>query len=162
MAAVGFGVVRDQVTARISLEYFTTQYQVLLPNPTLPLTVSALGWGVLDTWFVGLVFGLALSAAARLGTRPTLTAAQFRRPIGTLLVGVGVCAAVAGIVGGLLATSGQIGLAPPKFDSVPTDRHVRFLVVVWVHRASVAASIVGGAGLIIWTWRRRSNVAAAV
>lgn len=59
-AAVAYGVLHDQVTARICVEYFTIGHPLLVPSysPTL----LALAWGVVATWWVGLVGGLVLAA----------------------------------------------------------------------------------------------------
>src|SRR5688500_9214653 len=58
LAAIGYGVAHDQVTARICVEYFTLGHPPLFPpdSPTFP----ALGWGVAATWWVGLPLGLLL------------------------------------------------------------------------------------------------------
>src|SRR5215208_4042841 len=106
LAAVGYGVLHDQVTARICVEYFTIGHPPLFPTESP--TLLALGWGVVATWWVGLPLGVLLSAAARVGARPKLTAAQLRRPVGVLLLAMGACAAIAGVVGATLAVLGQI------------------------------------------------------
>jgi hypothetical protein len=160
IAAIGYGVLHDQVTVRISLEYFTIGHPPLLPTESP--TLLALGWGVVATWWVGLPLGLALAAAARLGRRPKLSAADLRRPIGLLLLTMGVSAAIAGAIGALLAANGKVWLVSPMFEAVPTDRHVRFLTALWMHSASYAIGILGGVALVAWTWRRRKGVVHVV
>jgi len=155
-AAIGYGVLHDQVTARISLEYFTIGHPPLLPTESP--TLLALGWGVVATWWVGLPLGVLLWLAARIGGRPKLTAADLRRPVGRLLAGMAACSIIAGIIGGLLAGNGRVWLVQPMFDAVPADRHVAFLIVLWMHSASYIAGIVGGLLLAVSTWRRRRRL----
>src|SRR5512142_351112 len=99
-AAIVFGIVHDQITARICVEYFTIGHPPLFPT-TSP-TLLALGWGVVATWWVGLPLGLLLAAAARLGARYKLTAVQLRRPMLVLLLAMGAAAGISGAIGGLL------------------------------------------------------------
>src|SRR5215208_7353967 len=122
LAAVGYGVLHDQVTARICVEYFTIGHPPLLPTESP--TLLALGWGVVATWWVGLPLGLLLAAASRLGRRRKLTAAELRRPLGVLLLAMAAAAAVAGAVGAVLAVTGRVWLVPPLSARVPAERHV--------------------------------------
>jgi hypothetical protein len=159
-AAIAYGIVHDQVTARICVEYFTIGHPPLFP--TSSPTLLALGWGVVATWWVGLPLGLILSVAARQGGRPKLTAAELRRPIGMLLLGMGACAVIAGVVGGLLAVAGKVWLTPPMSSLVPADRHVPFLIDLWMHSASYASGVLGGLALAVWTWQRRARTVVAI
>src|SRR5436190_782619 len=54
-AAIVYGVVHDQVTARVCVEYFTIGHPPVFgtDDPTL----LGLGWGVIATWWVGAVGG---------------------------------------------------------------------------------------------------------
>jgi hypothetical protein len=89
-AAIAFGVVHDQVTARVCLEYFTVFHPPVFA--TQSPTALAFGWGVIATWWVGLFLGLLLTLAARAGSRPKQTASQQLRPIAKLLLGMACCA----------------------------------------------------------------------
>ena len=149
LAAIGYGILHDQVTARICVEYFTIGHPPLFPTESPALL--AIGWGI------GLPLGILLAAAARLGRRPKWTARRLRRPIAVLLLCMGACAAVAGIVGGILALRGAVWLAPPLATRVPADRHVAFLVDLWIHSGSYFAGILGGLALVAWTWRQRQR-----
>jgi len=59
LAAIGYGIVHDQVTVRVCLEYFTIFHPRLISS-TSP-TLLALAWGVAATWWVGLPLGLGLA-----------------------------------------------------------------------------------------------------
>ena len=159
LAAIGYGIIHDQVTARICVEYFTVGHPPLFP--TVSPTLLALGWGVVATWWVGLSLGLLLAGAARLGPRHKLTAAQLRRPILALLLSMGAIAGLAGAVGGVLAADGKVWLPPFLSEQLPPDRRVPFLVDLWMHTASYAAGIVGGLALAVWTWRQRAHSSTA-
>lgn len=67
--AVTYGVLQDQVTARVSLDYFTVGHRdVGLRDPML----IALYWGFTGTWWVGLAFGIVSAFLARFGPPPRL------------------------------------------------------------------------------------------
>src|SRR5438552_9368693 len=94
LAAVVFGILHDQVTARVCVEYFTIGHPPVFhtDSPTL----LALGWGVIATWWVGLPLGILLASSARVGTWPRISARQLISPMLILLVIMGVCAAFFG------------------------------------------------------------------
>ena len=159
LGAITYGIVHDQVTARICVEYFTIGHPPIF-STTSP-TLLALDWGVIATWWVGLPLGLVLSLAARGGSRRKLRAAELRRPIAMLLLTMAACAAVAGAVAGILAVAGKINLVPPMSELVPFDRQIPFLVDLWMHSASYASGILGGIGLAVWVWRQRAHIPVA-
>lgn len=152
-AAIAYGVVHDQVTARVCVEYFTIGHPPVFPtdDPTL----LGLGWGVIATWWVGLILGLGLLAATRVGPRPARSAWSLVRPIAALLLVCGACAAVMGCVGHMLAETGAVVLLEPLASQVPADRHSRFLADLWAHSTSYAVGFVGGAVVWFRVWRSR-------
>ena len=72
IASVVYGIVHDQFTARICLQYFTEFHPPIFN--TTSTTLLAFGWGMIATWWAGAVVGLLLVIAARFGTLPQLTA----------------------------------------------------------------------------------------
>src|SRR5438046_1821291 len=82
-AAVFYGVLHDQITARLCIEYFTVAHPpvVLSDSPTL----QGLVWGVIATWWVGFLLGVPLAIVALTGDYPIWTAKSLMRPIGILL-----------------------------------------------------------------------------
>jgi len=155
-AAVGYGILHDQITARICVEYFTVGHPPLISS-TSP-TLLALVWGVVATWWVGLPLGLALAVAARVGTRPKANATAVAPRIMKLLVGMASCAFVAGLAGYLLAEHGSLTLVGGWGDAVPYARHSRFLADLWAHNTSYLSGIVGGLFVAGLTYRRRGDV----
>jgi hypothetical protein len=155
-AVIFYGIVYDQVTARICIEYFTVGHPRLIESDSP--TVLALFWGVVATWWVGLPLGLGLAVAARVGRRPKLKARDLIRPIGKLLAFMFIVAAVAGLIGFTASKAGVFHLIEPLASRVPSDKHTAFLTDGWAHSGSYLAGIVGGLALWLLTWRRRLAV----
>lgn len=151
--AVLYGILHDQVTARICVEYFTIGHPPLVQSESP--TVLALAWGVAATWWVGCGMGLLLAAASRVGSLPTLTAREQLRPLLWMLGAVGVASLLGGIAGYTLATDGKIVLAEPWRGSVPASAHVGFLTDLWAHNAGYLAAFVGGILLCVRALRQR-------
>jgi hypothetical protein len=153
LAAVGYGVALDQVTARVCVEYFTVGHPPVFPtdDPTL----LGLGWGIIASWWVGLLLGVPLAVAARAGPRPVRPTGSLVRPVAGLLAVTAGCAAAAGVAGWGLASAGLVVLVGPLADEVPADRHVPFLADLWAHSASYLVGFVGGIVVTISVWRSR-------
>jgi hypothetical protein len=98
VAAVFYGVLHDNVTARLCVEYFTVGHPRVIASESP--TVLALVWGVLATWWFGTFLGLLLAIAARAGRRAKWGPRDVVKPIGVVLAAIG-CAS---FVGGASAT----------------------------------------------------------
>jgi hypothetical protein len=156
-AAVLYGILHDQITARVCVEYFTIGHPPVFAtdDPTL----LGFGWGVLATWWVGLLLGVALATAAGAGSRPKLVASQLVRPLAVMLIIVGACAIVAGSVGHWFARRGFVRLLEPLASRVPPEKHVAFLTDLWAHSTSYIGAFAGGAVLCVWAMRYRRRAA---
>jgi len=156
--AVGYGVIHDQITARVCVEYFTIGHAPIFgtDDPTL----LGLGWGVLATWWVGVMLGVPLALVARAGSWPKRSAASLLRPLLILVIASAAFAMVAGIAGWLLARNGVVTLPEPLAGRVPPEKHVAFLADAFAHSASYLAGFLGG-GIVmlrVWfDWRRASR-----
>jgi hypothetical protein len=159
IAAVCYGIAHDQVTARVCVEYFTKGHPQVLgtDDPTL----LGIGWGVIATWWVGLLLGVSLAVAARAGSRPKRSVGSLVRPIAWLLAVMAVSALIAGATGWLLASSGVVILIGPIARELPVDRHVPFLTDLWAHSASYLVGVVGGVIIMVLMWRSRGRSATA-
>ncbi|MEX0642029.1 MAG: hypothetical protein WD468_04975 [Pirellulales bacterium] len=153
--AVFYGIVHDQITARICIEYFTVGHPQILSVPTDSPTVLGFVWGVVATWWIGAGLGLPLAAAARLGTRPKVTVAQLIRPLAVVVIVAGICASVAGPIGFALARSSWITLRGPMAELVPPPHQAAFVADLFAHNASYLAGAIGGIALVVRTWRSR-------
>src|SRR6266404_9486519 len=89
VAAIFYGVIHDQITVRVCLEYFTVFHPPVFA--TQSPTLLAFGWGVIATWWMGAFLGALLAIATRAGSRPKLSAMNLFNPIGKLLVVIAGC-----------------------------------------------------------------------
>lgn len=154
LAAIVYGVLHDQVTARVCIEYFTVGHPPVFA--TTDPTLLALGWGVIATWWVGLLLGIPLVLAARVGARPALRARDLVRSVLVLLGCMALASLVAGVVGWSLARAGAVVLVEPLAGRLPAEWHVPFIADLWAHLAAYAVGFTGGAAVCVTTWRRRA------
>jgi hypothetical protein len=159
IAAVVYGIVHDQITARVCVEYFTVGHPPVFgtDDPTL----LGIGWGIIATWWVGLLLGVPLAMVARAGSRPKRSLGSLVRPIMWLMAVMAICALGAGVLGWFLAQSGAVFLVGPVARILPADRHVPFLADLWAHSASYFVGLVGGIVVLALVWRSRGRAAVA-
>src|SRR5262249_19648343 len=141
-SAVVYGILHDQVTARVCVEYFTIGHPPVFgaADPTL----LALGWGVIATWWVGLLLGIPLALVAQAGDRPKRGGGSLVWPLACLLAVMGMSALAAGILGWLLARNGAVFLVGPLAQLVPPEKHALFIADLWAHSASYLVGFLGG------------------
>ena len=149
LASVTYGVIHDQITARICVEYFTIGHMPILGGTENP-TILGFAWGILATWWVGLMLGIPLAFVCQTGSLVKKSAKDLVVPLLVLMMVSGCLAAGAGVVGYLLATSGQVWLVGEFADRVPPEKHVAFLTDLWIHNASYAGGFLGGTVLMLW------------
>ncbi|HYL93954.1 MAG TPA: hypothetical protein VEW69_12455 [Alphaproteobacteria bacterium] len=148
LAAIFYGILHDQFTARICVEYFTVFHPPVFR--TQSPTLLALGWGVIATWWVGALLGIPLAIVARAGSRPKVSYRELLRPIAILLVFMAGCALVFGIVGFLW------GPIPQELAVLlPASAHRRFVADWWAHSASYLSGLGGGLVLCVVTYKKR-------
>lgn len=147
-AAVCYGEIHDQITARICVEYFTIGHPPIF-NTQSP-TLLAIGWGFIATWWVGVLLGIPAALVSRVGRWPKFTAQQLLTPIGRLLVVMAILSSSAGYIGYRLASAGVMSLLEPLASDVPAAHHQAFLADMCAHNASYAAGILGGFALCGW------------
>lgn len=160
-ACVVYGIVHDQITSRICVEYFTIGHTPLFDSddPTL----LGFAFGVAATWWVGVLLGVPLATACRLGSWPKREPLSLLRPLGILMACSFALAVTAGLIGWLAAANGWVFLVGPLAERVPQDRHVPFLIDAFAHSASYLAGFVGGLIVIarvVLDRRRRHQDAA--
>jgi hypothetical protein len=155
LAAVIYGIVHDQVTARICIEYFTVFHPPIFH--TQSPTWLGMGWGIVATWWVGAFFSIPMIFAARAGSRPVLRAYELRRPIAWLLIIMACSAGLFGFVGYMLARHGVLDTSWLTLFASTADRY-RFMADWWAHTASYASAFIGGIVLCVMTYRRRVHM----
>jgi hypothetical protein len=156
LAAVIYGLIHDQFTIRLSLEYFTVAHSKILPEDTSP-TVLALVWGVIATWWVGLILGIILAIGCCGGDRPLLSARDIAPQILKLLGIMALGASLAGCLGFVLASHGMVGTGLEITELVPPDRIPRLISAWFTHLASYGLGFLGGIFLSIWAWIYRGK-----
>jgi len=157
VASMFYGILHDQFTAHICVEYFSVFHPPVFPTESP--TLLALGWGVIATWWMGAFLGVLLALASRAGSRRKVDPADLIRPISKLFSIMGLLAVFAGVLGYVLARSGAI--APPGWAAaaLPPARHARFMADWWAHSASYFVGFFGGIALCIVTFRKRLSPA---
>jgi hypothetical protein len=151
LAAVGYGVIHDQVTAHLCVEYFSIAHPPIFPTQS-PFLL-ALGWGVIATWWVGLPLGLAAAGAAQIGSRGRLGFADLRPMIVMLLVVMAVGAVLAGATSAYLVATGRISVPGGWGPFIPQSKWLAFSADAGAHLASYMVGLFGGLfliGRIIW------------
>jgi hypothetical protein len=160
VAQVAYGMLQDQVSARLCPEYFTIAHPRIegLENPTL----LGIAWGFLGSWWGGLLLGLVLALAAVAGRRQPLPVEALRRPLLLVLVGQAVATALCEISVAYNARILGVSLGEPWASTVPHDRQLNLLVVACGHLATYVSAVLGGVTLCAWSVWKRSRIAAVI
>lgn len=156
LAAVLYGVIHDQITARICVEYFTVGHAKIIESedPTL----LGLTWGVVATWWAGLLLGLLLALAARAGSRPKRSLRSLVRPVLFLLSLMAGFAVVSGVIGYMLASTGTVVLPDSLKEKLPAQKWAAFQACAFAHQMSYNVGFVGGGMTIAWVWVSRKRL----
>ena len=154
-AACIYGIAHDMVTAHVCVEYFSIGHPTIIADAGP--TELALIWGVIATWWVGLLLGVPLALCSRLGAEPRRTVHDLVRPVLMLLACMAIGSAALGVVGWALARAGAVFLIEPLASRVPSDCHVAFLADLWAHLGAYGIGFVGGIVLCIATVRARNR-----
>ena len=155
LLAVCYGIVHDMVTAHICVEYFTIGHPKIIESES-PVKLALL-WGVIATWWVGLIMGTLIAVAARAGKRQRFGLTDIIRPVLVLLVVMAGLAVLAGFFGYFAATSGTVYLLEPFASAIEIDRHHLFLTCGWAHGASYLVGAIGTIIICFVIWKRRGE-----
>ncbi|MBE2282682.1 MAG: hypothetical protein IAE77_04385 [Prosthecobacter sp.] len=159
-SAIVYGIIHDQITTRVCIEYFTVAHPRLILSESP--TVLGLFWGVVATWWVGLGLGLPLALASRVGQGPKLEWRDHRRGMGWLLGFMAALAAVAGVCAWLATrTQDPVHLADLTGQQITPHLRSRFLAAWAAHGTSYGGGFVGGLALIVLTIVRRRRMRRA-
>lgn len=155
LAAVMYGIVHDQFTAHICVEYFSVFHPPVFRTNSPALL--ALGWGIIATWWMGAFLGVFLALAARAGSRKKVDAKELLRPISKLMLIMAALATVAGLAGWLLSQQGVIAPPPWVASALPASKHARFMADWWAHSTSYLVGLIGGVAVCIATFKGRGQ-----
>lgn len=155
--AVVFGVLHDQVTARICIEYFTVTHPPLIDSDSP--TLVGLAWGVVATWWFGLLLGVPLALACRLGREPRLGVGWVLPRIGVMLAIVALCSTAAGLYGHSLGADAINNfLDAGTVLRIDPSRHAGWVANAFAHSATYTGAGIGGVILMVLApidrWRR--------
>lgn len=156
IAAATYGVANDLVTAFCCIEFFRLFHiDVQTSNPI----VIAVVYGVLSTWWVGVILGVIVASSARLGGQPRVDVLGLVRPLGLLVLCVGITAIVFGLGAYLMATPSRLQDASIKelFERLPVEKHRAAFAVNGAHLGAYIAGIIGSVMLSIRTIVVRSK-----
>ncbi|WP_084253542.1 hypothetical protein [Sphingomonas pituitosa] len=159
LAAIVYGIVHDQVTAHLCVEYFTIAHPPVFPT-TSPFLL-ALGWGVIATWWVGLPLGILLAIVARAGRAPRLALADLRGAILRLMLVSAIGALLAGGIGAAATALRFVTISEYWARVIPPGKHVAFLADAWAHGASYLIGAIGGLVVIGYAIARRRQLCRA-
>ncbi len=111
VAAALYGIVHDQFTARICVEYFSIGHPPLFHSDSP--TLLAFGWGVVATWWAGAILGVPAAVFCQFGPWPKYEVRRLIAPICVLLSVMGVAALVTGTASYWAAQNGHLFLHEP-------------------------------------------------
>lgn len=158
-AAVVYGICHDQVTARVCVEYFTVGHKRIFPTESP--TLLALGFGIVATWWVGAILGVAAALACRAGSWPKLEVGHLTRPLACLLTVMAVASILALVTGYQLGQGGGFVLPEPLGSRVAEDRHHLFFADSLAHLAAYGVGVIGGTMICVVALLRRCRAARA-
>ena len=155
LTAIIYGIAHDMITAHVDVSYFTIFHPHIISSNS-PVAMALL-WGVLATWWMGLIIGVALALTAQLGPKPPLSS---KRVIGMLTkatIGVYVVA-MATLV--YLISTGEGRTV--EFQPDPSDTSGRFYAVWITHNLSYMLSAAVAVGLCVMILRKRAKLSMPV
>jgi hypothetical protein len=154
--AVIYGIVHDQITIRISAPYLMDWHPEIIESrdPTL----VALAWGVVATWWFGLILGSLLAFAATAGSRPFAPWFWTVRAVGFVFCVAAASALVAfGITRGfgLQLPDAFFG---PVYGELSMQERLAFTQAAAMHETSYDAAGVATLLAAIMIWRQRRSL----
>jgi hypothetical protein len=161
-AAMVYGVVNDQITSRISWEYFyfgkgldAVLGPVLLPDAGR-LHYEAIKVGMKATWTVGLIIGVALLLANNpLGNRPRLSHGRLCSAL-AIIFGITVIFAVGFGVAGYFGVPAHFSDDFRQMIAHDEFRPYRFICVFGVHLGGYVGGLVGCVVAVFYIlWQRK-------
>lgn len=149
----GYGMLQDQVSARLCPEYFTVFHNPI-PGLTEP-TLIGIAWGFLGAWWGGALFGYFAGLTATIGKKPPLRVKDLVLPMSLTVLAVGGAVAVTGWVVASYADQLNVEVDPYIAESVPADRRRALMVVACYHQAAYLLSVAGSIACCVWVGRER-------
>lgn len=156
LLAVVYGILHDLITTQISIEYFTIGHPKIIESDS-PIKL-ALIWGIIATWWVGLILGILIAIFATIGNNPLIPFRRILVLITKLMVIMFCTAIIAGLIGYITAKNDIFYLVDNLATQIESSRHHLFLTAGWSHSASYITGIVGGLIICIKIWKERKSI----
>ena len=157
--AVVYGIIHDQITVRLCVEYFSLAHPPLFPvsSPTL----LGLCWGIAATLGVGLILGYLLAQASQSSGLPPMAIRNLLGPLLVVIAATAAGAIVTGCIGFSLSRQGVVALPNllpnARVETLSRAQQDRFMAVWFAHAASYLFGVVGAAVLILRIWLKRGR-----
>jgi hypothetical protein len=142
LAAIIYGILHDLATALVCVEYFTIGHPKLIDSES-PILLAVF-WGVVATWWVGLILGGLLCLSSRAGPWPKVGGKALIPRIARLMIIMYLLAMTAWFLGFFASRFSYVWLVQPLANRVPRSIHDYFIADLWAHLSSYASGIVGG------------------
>jgi hypothetical protein len=155
VAACGYGIIHDQITVRVCIEYFTVAHSPLFH--TAAPTLLAVCWGVAASAGVGLALGAMLALVSQSDGQAPYPLSRLGKSILVLLGAMALSAFAAACIGYQLPEHGLVSIPAAFAEAIPEARHSRFMAVWFAHGASYLVGLGGGALLCFRIWRERGR-----
>ena len=155
LSAITYGIIHDEITAHLCLEYFTIAHPPIFHSESP--TILGFCWGIAATVGIGVVLGGILAEVSQSEGMPPYPIQSLARSLLILLCGMALSAFLAGLLGFELSRHSVISLPVTFFYRIPPARHDRFMAVWFAHGASYLTGLAGGAYLIVRLWRQRDK-----
>jgi hypothetical protein len=155
LATIAFGVVHDQITAHLCVEYFTIAHPPIF-HVTSPALLG-LCWGIAASIGPGIIVGVLLALVSQSAGLPPTPVRTLLGTICVLLAIMALSATLAGIIGYELSRRSVIALPASFKELVPVGQHDRFMAVWFAHAASYLVGLGGSSFVIFRIWLRRGR-----
>ncbi|MGA3171207.1 MAG: hypothetical protein ABSE62_09345 [Chthoniobacteraceae bacterium] len=155
LTAIIYGIIHDEITARVCIEYFTVAHPRLFETDSP--TILGFCWGVLATFALGAVMGAILADVSQAGDAPPYPIAGICHSLLLLFGPMALFTFSAGLLGFELSSHHIVRLPLEFAQSVAPQHHDRFMAVWFAHAASYIAGLTGGILLIVHIWRLRGK-----
>ncbi len=180
LAAITYGIINDQITARICLEYFSKGFHKdmmmswrdpifkklrnILMNSSSPTTYAFI-WGTIATWWVGAIGGIPLAIIARLGSPwvPGVDSKELVKPLKIALPSIAAGTFLTGLYTYLKYKNNTSlinnyrNMYYMAMSGVSESNLLGFIVDSNIHFAAYAGGGLAGLALIGYTAYKRFN-----
>ncbi len=147
-----YGGLRDGLLWLTCPEYFTT------PAGEAVGADLAVAFGAATFGTFGLMLGLGLACAARLGRRPKRGLRDLLRPILFLLAVVAGFSLLAGIVGAVLTHFGVVVIPPEMRERFPMGQWGGLQFCWFTHVMGNYVGFPAGGVQVVWVWASRARL----